>query len=214
MPLILRRMAAAALMVGAMLAIGILPAAATARNTHGSAHATSRIKQDALCKQADRLRKLVIKKDGKRAPGRNICQDGTKQGKRPTHVAELRYKQTLYRLAFPPPPVIAVAPSQPAYAAAPATNTTSTSTASSSYTGGGVWNALAQCESSGNWSDNTGNGFYGGLQFKQSSWEAVGGTGSPADASPAEQIAKAQALQAQQGWIAWPWCARKLGLLH
>lgn len=78
--------------------------------------------------------------------------------------------------------------------------------------GGGVWDKLAACESGGNWSINTGNGYYGGLQFTQSSWNAVGGSGSPASASKAEQIKRAQILQSRQGWGAWPACSSKLGL--
>ncbi len=77
---------------------------------------------------------------------------------------------------------------------------------------GGVWDRLAQCESSGNWSINTGNGYYGGLQFSLSSWRAVGGTGYPHQASKAEQIARAEKLKAIQGWGAWPACSAKLGL--
>ncbi|PSO43201.1 hypothetical protein BRC19_01620 [Candidatus Saccharibacteria bacterium QS_5_54_17] len=76
----------------------------------------------------------------------------------------------------------------------------------------GVWERLAQCESSGNWSINTGNGFYGGLQFTLSSWRAVGGTGMPHHASKAEQIRRAKKLRAIQGWGAWPACSAKLGL--
>lgn len=78
--------------------------------------------------------------------------------------------------------------------------------------GSDVWNKIAQCESGGNWSIDTGNGFYGGLQFTLSSWAAVGGSGYPNHASPAEQIARAQMLQARQGWGAWPVCAARLGL--
>lgn len=77
----------------------------------------------------------------------------------------------------------------------------------------GVWNKIAQCESGGNWAANTGNGFYGGLQFTLSSWNSVGGSGYPNQASASEQIARAQALQARQGWGAWPVCAAKAGLL-
>lgn len=77
---------------------------------------------------------------------------------------------------------------------------------------GGVWDRLAQCESSGNWAINTGNGYYGGLQFSLSSWRAVGGTGYPHQASKAEQIARAEKLKAIQGWGAWPACTAKLGL--
>lgn len=77
---------------------------------------------------------------------------------------------------------------------------------------GGVWDRLAQCESGGNWSINTGNGYYGGLQFSLGSWRAVGGSGYPHQASKAEQIARAEALKARQGWGAWPSCTKKMGL--
>jgi LysM repeat protein len=83
---------------------------------------------------------------------------------------------------------------------------------SGSVASGGVWDRLAQCESGGNWSTNTGNGFYGGLQFTQSSWSAAGGGGSPQHASRSEQIRVAQNLQKMQGWGAWPTCSRKVGL--
>lgn len=76
----------------------------------------------------------------------------------------------------------------------------------------GVWDRLAQCESGGNWSINTGNGYYGGLQFSLSSWRAVGGSGYPHQASKSEQIARAEMLKARQGWGAWPACTAKLGL--
>ena len=75
-----------------------------------------------------------------------------------------------------------------------------------------TWDSLAQCESGGNWATNTGNGYSGGLQFSASTWAAHGGTGSPANASRAQQIAVAQKVQASQGWGAWPACAAKLGL--
>jgi LysM repeat protein len=77
---------------------------------------------------------------------------------------------------------------------------------------GSVWDRLAQCESGGNWHINTGNGFYGGLQFTLGSWHGVGGVGLPSDASREEQIARAQMLQARQGWGAWPACTAKLGI--
>lgn len=84
--------------------------------------------------------------------------------------------------------------------------------AQSSGGGSGVWDQLAECESGGNWSANTGNGYSGGLQFAQGTWEANGGTGSPADASREEQIRVAENVQASQGWGAWPACSDKLGL--
>jgi hypothetical protein len=73
------------------------------------------------------------------------------------------------------------------------------------------WDALAECESGGNWAINTGNGYYGGLQFSLSSWQSVGGTGRPDQASRETQIAMGQRLQAAQGWGAWPSCTSQLG---
>lgn len=78
-----------------------------------------------------------------------------------------------------------------------------------------VWNRLAQCESNGNWSANTGNGFYGGLQFMVQTWRSVGGSGYPHEASRSEQIHRAQRLL-QRSWATWgnqwPACSRMLGL--
>ncbi len=75
-----------------------------------------------------------------------------------------------------------------------------------------TWDALAQCESGGNWGTNTGNGFSGGLQFTPSTWAAFGGTGSPQGASKGEQIRVAENVLQGQGWGAWPACSAKLGL--
>jgi resuscitation-promoting factor RpfA len=77
-----------------------------------------------------------------------------------------------------------------------------------------VWDRLARCESSGNWASNTGNGYYGGLQFWQLTWRAFGGLrfAPRADlASRGEQIAVATKVVRAQGWGAWPVCARRLG---
>lgn len=78
--------------------------------------------------------------------------------------------------------------------------------------GSTVWDQLAKCESGGNWAINTGNGYYGGLQFSLASWRGVGGSGLPSNASREEQISRAEALKARQGWGAWPACSSKLGL--
>ena len=75
-----------------------------------------------------------------------------------------------------------------------------------------AWDKLAQCESGGNWAINTGNGYYGGLQFSPTTWRAFGGTGMPHTASKAQQIAVAERTLAAQGWNAWPSCSRKMGL--
>jgi hypothetical protein len=76
----------------------------------------------------------------------------------------------------------------------------------------GVWDKLAMCESSGNWSINSGNGFSGGLQFTPQTWRAFGGKGQAHQASREEQIAVAERVLKGQGWGAWPACSRKLGL--
>jgi len=74
-----------------------------------------------------------------------------------------------------------------------------------------IWEALAECESNGNWALNTGNGYYGGLQFALGSWQAVGGSGYPHKASKTEQIYRAELLLDRQGWGAWPACSTMLG---
>ncbi|WP_439937139.1 transglycosylase family protein [Nocardia sp. N13] len=86
--------------------------------------------------------------------------------------------------------------------------------ATSNFAGGNtVWDSLAQCESGGNWAINTGNGYYGGLQFNLGTWQAYGGTGLPSNASRETQIAIATKVRdASGGYGAWPACAAKLGL--
>lgn len=78
--------------------------------------------------------------------------------------------------------------------------------------GGSHWDALAQCESGGDWGISTGNGYYGGLQFSMSTWQAMGGSGNPASASREQQIAVAERVLDAQGWGAWPSCSSQLGL--
>jgi resuscitation-promoting factor RpfC len=73
------------------------------------------------------------------------------------------------------------------------------------------WDAIAQCESGGNWAANTGNGYYGGLQFKQATWSANGGVGSPAGASREEQIRVAENVMQKRGLGAWPTCGKNAG---
>jgi len=68
------------------------------------------------------------------------------------------------------------------------------------------WDAIAECESGGNWGINSGNGHYGGLQFKQATWNSNGGRGNPATASRAEQIRVAENVLRTQGLKAWPKC--------
>jgi LysM repeat protein len=73
------------------------------------------------------------------------------------------------------------------------------------------WDAVAECESGGNWGIDTGNGYRGGLQFSQSTWEANGGSGNPANASREEQIRVAENVKSTQGMGAWPTCGKRGG---
>ena len=122
--------------------------------------------------------------------------------------------------APPPPPAPVVAPRRRGASseqAAPSASSAGRSAraaapAPAAPAGTGVWDQLAACESGGDWSINTGNGYHGGLQFSQSSWEAVGGSGTASQASREDQIARAEQLQARQGWGAWPACSSRLGL--
>ncbi|MFJ6834980.1 transglycosylase family protein [Streptomyces sp. NPDC091209] len=78
----------------------------------------------------------------------------------------------------------------------------------------GVWDRIAQCESGGNWHINTGNGYYGGLQFSAGTWRAYGGTAyapTADQASRSGQIAVASRVQSAQGWGAWPTCSARAG---
>lgn len=78
----------------------------------------------------------------------------------------------------------------------------------------GVWDRIAQCESGGDWHINTGNGYYGGLQFTASTWLAYGGGAYAATADAAsrvQQIAVAGRVEAAQGWGAWPVCSVQAG---
>jgi Transglycosylase-like domain len=137
-------------------------------------------------------------------------------------VASMRTTTTT---APPPPPT---EPPPPPTTEAPTTTQRPTTTAepepaeeAPADSGGGfgdpssyaTWDALAECESGGNWYINTGNGYYGGLQFSASSWRSVGGTGLPHEHSRETQILMGQRLQARSGWGSWPSCASKLGLI-
>jgi resuscitation-promoting factor RpfA len=73
------------------------------------------------------------------------------------------------------------------------------------------WDAIAKCESGGNWGINTGNGYYGGLQFNARTWAANGGSGNPASASREEQIRVAENVLKSQGIGAWPVCGKRSG---
>jgi hypothetical protein len=104
-------------------------------------------------------------------------------------------------------PIAAAAPTAPPAPAAPAPVVT--------YDGGTVWDQLAQCESGGNWAINTGNGYYGGLQFSYGTWLGYGGgefTEYAHLATREQQIIVAERLHAARGFSPWPACSAKLGL--
>jgi hypothetical protein len=75
------------------------------------------------------------------------------------------------------------------------------------------WAALRQCESNGNYADDTGNGYYGAYQFNIGTWRSLGFGGLPSQAPPGQQDKAAQELQGRRGWGQWPSCARRLGLI-
>lgn len=144
------------------------------------------------------VRHALIVKHGKRAPGRQILKYGikTKHGSRPATAAEVartirNMRALLHPYLAPAPPPLA--PAGTLTPRAPA---------------GGLLAKIAACESGGDPTTNTGNGFYGKFQFTLSSWRAAGGTGNPAAASEAEQDARAARLMQIQGPGAWPVCSR------
>lgn len=85
------------------------------------------------------------------------------------------------------------------------------SSATASADSGMNWDAIAKCESGGNWGTDTGNGFYGGLQFSPATWTSNGGTGLPHQASREEQIRVAEKVYSTQGAGAWPSCGAGSG---
>ena len=112
--------------------------------------------------------------------------------------------------AIPDPPPPSLASTTPVSYSQPDPSTAAPVYSSAPASAGGVnWNAIAACESGGNWSISTGNGFYGGLQFTQQTWLGYGGGQYAASANlatPSEQIAVAQRVLAGQGIGAWPVC--------
>jgi hypothetical protein len=105
----------------------------------------------------------------------------------------------------------APAPTAPPTTAAPATTAPPPSSSPGDPDDPETWDRLAACESGGRWSLNSGNGYYGGLQFSLASWRDVGGAGYPHQASKAEQVKRGKILQARYGWGQWPHCSRQLG---
>jgi hypothetical protein len=117
--------------------------------------------------------------------------------------------------APPPPPTTDPPTTDPPTTAPPMTAPPSPPSPGSGQLGDpnydGSWDKLAGCESGGNWHINTGNGYYGGLQFSLGTWQGLGGSGLPSDASREVQIAMGKKLWQTSGWGAWPACTAKFG---
>jgi hypothetical protein len=170
-----------------VIAAGLVALAVPAQAQAASPH---------MCEQAKKVRASVIEKHGKRAPGRDICKHGMRNGRKPSNAQKARYLRALKRLDNPPVMLTAAGPPPVAPAA------------TQSPRAGGTLQAIAACESGGNYGTNTGNGFYGAYQFDLQTWQSVGGSGNPAAASPAEQDRRAAMLYAQRGSSPWPVCGR------
>lgn len=152
------------------------------------------------CAKAYTVRAAVVKKHGKRAPGRNICRWGVKlsNGKivKATYGQKKRYLLALRRLNYGSSMLVAGRPYQP-----PAGTAT--------LRAGGTLSAIAACESGGDPGAVDPSGTYRGkYQFTRSTWASVGGSGDPAAAPEAEQDQRAAALYAREGSSPWPVCGR------
>jgi hypothetical protein len=143
------------------------------------------------------LRVKVTKLHGKRAPGCNLVAHQCR-GKKVNRKNVRRYFNTMRAMLMPKPAAKYV------YAGKPYQPPAHTATVNA----GGTLERIAQCESGGNPSTNTGNGFYGKYQFTMQTWQGVGGSGNPANASEAEQDKRAAILYSQSGASPWPVCGR------
>ena len=159
-----------------------------------------------LVKSAKYHRNVVVRKHSVRTAGRDIVKYGVirrNQHASPAKCGEVRrYRNQLVVLHTEPKyhPLIVRTATKPYRPPAGAATPT--------VAAGGTLQAIAQCESGGNPSTNTGNGFYGKYQFTQSTWNSVGGSGNPAAASEAEQDRRAAMLYAREGASPWPVCGR------
>ncbi len=152
---------------------------------------------------APRLRLAADAGPGRRRPGPRRHR-GPRRGRgaphhRRAHDHHHRCRPPPPRPPPPPPPPAAVAP-------------VATGSGYNDPNNPAAWDRLAQCESGGNWATNTGNGYYGGIQFSLGSWQGVGGTGYPHQASRETQIAMGQRLWNQGGWSHWPACTQQARL--
>ena len=121
--------------------------------------------------------------------------------------------ESLVRTTLPAPPSVSMEATL--FPIAPPRSVAASAPRRATYEGNTVWDALAQCESGGNWAINTGNGYYGGLQFSLGTWQGYGGSAYaayPHQATRGEQIAVAERLRSARGYQPWPACRAKLGL--
>lgn len=160
-------------------------------------------------------------REGLRLRGHVVVRSGADEtaGERSSYVTVREPQARIVAVGTKERPVVrAAAPSRSSGSSSSSGSSGSSGSSSSSSSSGGavsggVWAALAQCESGGNPSIVSANGLYHGLyQFSVSTWQSVGGSGLPSQASPAEQTQRAQALQARSGWGQWPACSARLGL--
>ena len=160
---------------------------------------------------ADAAEHLITVRD---TPQSVVLERGTLSGRQLTLAAAVSSSgsENLSGIASDSPPVapmeatLFVVPTAAPPRAAPAGGTAG---------GASVWDDLARCESGGNWTINTGNGYYGGLQFSHGTWHGYGGgefAEYPHEATREEQIIVAERLRAARGYAPWPACRAKLGL--
>lgn len=152
-----------------------------------------------LEREAHHLRVKVIHLYGKRAPGCDLIAGKCHRYLHPHWTVKHRYVVVLRRMVTSPRAAHLLSPSRPYVA--PAFSATPRAT-------GAPLSSIRSCESGSNYSTNTGNGFYGAYQFTKSTWVSVGGSGNPANASPAEQDRRAAMLYAREGASPWPVCGR------
>jgi hypothetical protein len=186
---VMRKLVVAAMGTAALL---LAPANADAKAKHTTCN------DDKLVTDYSTNYHAVARLHGPRAPGRNIRKWGLSNGRKSTCGHIRRSLDTLRSLRMPVRAATLVTTGPPPQPPA----------GTQTVHAGGTLASIAQCESGGNPSTNTGNGFYGKYQFTQSTWQSVGGSGNPAYASEAEQDKRAAMLYAREGPGPWPVCGR------
>ena len=215
-----RPLAFAATLTTALLGVGLIagasPAAAAAQNTNAAvtdcsttaALANGMIDIDLLQTCLDQVQASLM--DHHLPDEAPVAEDETAVSDEPVSNEPVSNEPVSNGLVYPEPfwgaldPVFAVdipVPAEPAEEEAPIDNGLD-----------GAFAALAECESGGNYSINTGNGYYGAYQFALATWQGIGYEGYPHEASPAVQDQAARELQALYGWGQWPGCSWYLGL--